>query len=1115
MKKKREQEKSNIEKLYGSAYVEDINDLEDLSPSRNRADNPKIFFDELEKGICSIADSLPICMSRKGCVNIYYMAWISNCTEDEVLAEHANKTIFQIPEDYLQAKTEQERKYEHWILPVQYLRGNLHALRKGAVRANEIFNNNHPDAEPNPFAPNIELIDAVLPEMVDFDDINVQIGAGWIDERYIAAFLVHLFKLRLKPTVKKCAGKWQIKINGQVSEILNNYTYGTRRMKGTKIFEHTLNSSTIKITDDVAADTKSGTKKLPNRNETYAAQAKQQLIIKEFKEWLSHDTTLNKALRKEYYETFSFCFPRYDGSYLELSDLEPGVELYKHQKDAIARIILSHNVALCHDVGSGKTFCYVIGVHELYRLGISKKNMIVVPNNVFSDAVETHKLLYPNDKILEISPDDFNVRDRQETLNKIKDGDYVAIYIAASKFDMLDMSKEFYEKQYYEEYFGLADIRDEKKRQGDDWSVKTLESKMKSIAEKKQKFFETHVMNEKNCFDKLGITTLVVDEAHNYKNLSIKTNFENVIGLSKAGSKKADLLKKKVECVQEINGRVVFATGTLLTNSIADLYAFQEYLQPETLRDSNINNFGEWANTFGSISTSFEIDVDSQNFRYMTRLSHYHNLPELMNMFSEVCDFYHITDEDMDVPTFSDYDDVVVNKTLYNDSYNKEIAKRTDDVRKGIVSNKDDNILKIVTDGRKCALDVRLVVPNATVSDKDCKAGACAKEVLRVYKEFPGKTQIVFCDYSTPKNEFNVYGALKSLLIKGGIPSEEIAFIQEGTTEFKKNKLLKALDQGKIRVMLGSTQKLGVGVNVQSRLVAVHHLDAPWRPSDLSQREGRLIRQGNMNDQVYIYRYMTSGSFDSYVWQILQNKRHFIGSFLAGTMHDFHRDESEIDAVMLDYSEVKALAIGNPIIKERIETYNKLERAKLSSRQRQKQLVEVQRLLPKLDGDIKDCKYTIYVVGKDIEYYSDNKESMDNEARREFGEELMYALRENVNVAYERLFFKYMGFNVMLPKNMEKDESYVLVTRPGGGTYKVDMTDKDAVNMSRAIDGTLNGLSKRKEALEKKLVLLNQQVADSKTMMKEGNPFEKEVEALEIRLEEIDAELNPPEEEAV
>lgn len=1116
-----------IEKLYGSAYVEDINELEEFSPSSNRADGPKMVFDELEKGICSVADSLSICVSRKGCVNIYYMAWISGSTEDEVLAEHGNKTIFQIPEEYMQAKTEQEKEYEHWVLPVQYLSGNLHALRKSAVKANEELNeelnqefnqdanNNSSNASLNRFEPNIKLIDEALPEMVEFDDINVQIGAGWIREKYIAAFLVHLFKLRFKPTVKKCDGRWQIKINGPISDVLNNTTYGTRRMKGTKIFEHTLNSSSIKITDDVPADNKTGTKKMINRYETYAAQAKQQLIIKEFSDWLRNDISINKVLRKEYYEKFSFCFPRYDGSYLELNDLDPGVELYKHQKDAIARIILSHNVALCHDVGSGKTFCYVIGVHELYRLGISRKNMIVVPNNVFSDAVETHKLLYPNDKIMEISPDDFTAKDRLETLNKIKYGNYVAIYIAASKFDMLDMSQEFYDKQYYEEYFGLADVRDEKKRQGDDWSVRVLESKMKSIAEKRNKFFESHVMTEKNCFDKLGITTLVVDEAHNYKNLSIKTNFENVIGMSKAGSKKADLLKKKVECIQEVNGRVIFATGTLLTNSIADLYAFQEYLQLDTLRESSIHNFGEWANTFGSISTSFEIDVDSQNYRYMTRLSHYHNLPELMNMFSEVCDFYHITDEDMDVPTFSGYEDVVVNKTLYNDNYNKEIAERTDNVRKGIVSNKEDNILKIVTDGRKCALDVRLVIPNAAVFDKDCKVGACAQKVLKIYNEHPGKTQIVFCDYSTPKNEFNVYGALRSLLIKGGISSEEIAFIQDGTTEFKKNKLLKALDQGKIRVMLGSTQKLGVGVNVQSRLIAVHHLDAPWRPSDLSQREGRLIRQGNMNEQVFIYRYMTSGSFDSYVWQILQNKRHFIGSFLAGTMHDFHRDESEIDAVMLDYSEVKALAIGNPIIRERIETYNKLERAKLSNRQRHKQLVEMQQLLPQLDSAIRDCKYTIYVVGKDMEYFRDNKESMDNASRKEFGEELSYALSENVNVSYERLFFKYMGFNVMLPKNMNKDERYVLVTRPGGGTYKVDMADKDSVNMSRAIDGTLNGLSKRRDALQRKLLLLNQQVEESKAMLKEGNPYEKEVEALELRLEEIDTELNPPEEKAV
>ncbi len=1109
MKRRKNNEQNNIEKLYGETYVETLADNyvdgTGALALNNSSNNSVVLFDESEKGICSVADSLAISMSRKGCVDIYYMAWVSGTDEDTVLDFHANNTIYQLPDEYLLAQTENERKYQHWVLPVQYLTGNLHSLRKSAVKAEAMLQDSSKS-----FKPNIDLIDSVMPDMVDFNDISVQLGAGWIDERYIAAFLMHLFNLRAKPLVEKCEGKWRIKVYGSISTVLNKITYGTRRMTAIKIIEHTLNSSTIKITDDVADDNKLGTKKLVNRNETYAAQAKQQQILKEFNEWLSKNTTVNQVLRKEYYETFSFCFPRYDGSYLELSDLDPGVELYKHQKDAIARIILTHNVALCHDVGSGKTFCYVIGVHELYRLGISRKNMIVVPNNVFSDAVETHKMLYPDDKILEISTDDFTVKDRLEVIRKIKDNDYVAIYIASSKFDMLDMSKDFYEKQYYDEYFGLAAIRQEKKDADDSWAVKHIEAKMKKVAERKQKFFENNVMTEKNCFDKLGITTLVVDEAHNYKNLSIKTNYENVIGLSKQGSKKADLLKKKVEYIQGVNGRVIFATGTLLTNSIADLYAFQEYLQPETLRNSDIQNFGEWANTFGSISTSFEIDVDSQNYRYMTRLSHYHNLPELMNMFSEVSDFYHITDEDMDVPLFSDYDDIVVNKTIYNDNYNKEIADRTDNVRKGIVPNTEDNILKIVIDGRKCALDVRLVVPNAIVADEDCKAGACAKEVLRIYNENPGKTQIVFCDYSTPKNEFNVYGALKSLLLKGGIPAEEIAFIQDGTTESKKNKLLKALDQGKIRVMLGSTQKLGVGVNVQSRLLAIHHLDAPWRPSDLSQREGRLIRQGNMNEQVYIYRYMTSGSFDSYVWQILQNKRRFIGSFLAGTMHDFHRDESEIDTVMLDYSEVKALAIGNPIIRERIETYNILERTKLSNRQRRKQLAEVQKMLPKLKDDIQNCKYTIFVVNKDIEFFNEHKESLDAESRRAFGEELQEALDENIDVKYERLFDKYMGYSIMLPKGMNKDERYILVTRAGGGTYKVDMMDKEAVNYSRAIDGTLNGLSKRRESLDKKLSDLEQQYVDSKKMLREGNPFEEEVGKLELRLEEIDKELNPP-----
>ena len=1042
---------------------------------------------------CSLEDALTYSVNNLGRVDIYYMAGIAGVTEDEILSFHAGKTIYQKPESYAARRKE----YEDWVLEVEYLKGNLRDLLRLAETYNEFFGGR--------FDANIRLIKSRMPETPSFYDIHTRLGASWILGKYIGEFIAWLFKLPIKPEVTRADGRWKVRYIYEPLEVNNRYKYGTYRMSAMKIIDHTLNASSIKVRDEIEDYTaSSGIRRVVNREETLAALNKQQLILDEFQEWMNKNPKVMEELIKAYSEIYSYAVPHYDGSMLRLEDLNSGVTLYKHQRDAVMRILLSRNTVLCHDVGSGKTYCYIVAVHEMHRTGVSARNMIVVPNSTFAGTVARHRKLYPDDKILEISPAAFKPGERVETIRRIREEDYVAIYIAASKFDMLTMTRSY----------ALNALRNESKAADtaarsttNGWVRGYYESKAERLDKKYRKMYENYYPDERGCFDTLGITTLVVDECQNYKNISVETNLDNVIGMRVSGSKKSDLMLDKVRQVQNSGGRIVFATGTLLTNSISDLYVFQYYLQPETLNGCSLSTFGEWANTFGSITTNFEVDVNSQDYRYVSRISHYHNLPELMAVFTEVCDFYHIGEEDMELPYFAGFKDVVVKPTMYHREFNKLIAERTDKVRKGKVKVREDNILRIVTDGRKAALDIRLVDPTAVVTDNECKAGACAREVASIYRDYPGTSQIIFCDYSTPKAGFNIYDEVKRILIANGVEEKEIAFIHDGTTEAKKNKLLRDLDAGKIRVMIGSTEKLGVGVNVQRHLIALHHIDAPWRPSDLTQREGRLIRQGNLNREVFEYRYITENSFDAYVWQILENKQHFIGSFLSGSMSEFHRTESEIDAIMLDLAEVKALAVGNPLIRERIITANSLERARISQRARYKQLYELREKYEEYPVKLREQAKKISLVKGDISRYNSEKKTMSREERVRYGEKLLKEIEGYAYKDHERLYGSYNGFGVYIPAEMNEDTPFIILKRGGGSAYYVDMKDKTAENVTQSMDGVMIGFSKRLQKLQKGYDKLLEEREETRKELSSGNEFDDEVEALKEKLVWLDEQL--------
>ena len=1071
-------------------------------------DDGQASFDSLEEkakervrgSCCSVEDSLAYCINDIGKVDVRYMAMAAEVSEDDILAFHAGRTIYQNPEGYVAHRDE----YDDWMLEVEYLRGNLHELLRVAVTYNDMFDGR--------FSSNIALIRRKMPDPPSFYDIHTRLGASWIYEDVVADFIMWLMKLPYRPTVKHAEGKWKIKNIFPVMDVTNRYTYGTGRMSAMKIIEHTLNASSVKVYDEVAdPESKSGVRRVVNQGETLNALGKQQLILDMFQKWLGSKPKVMQKLMDAYSEVYSHAVPHYDGSFLSLPDVNPDIRLYRHQKDAAMRIILSDSTVLCHDVGSGKTFCYILGIHELYRMGISTRNMVVVPNATFAGTVAQHRTLYPNDKLLEISPSSFKAGERQKIIDEIKNGDYVAIYIAYSKFDMLTLSRDYaihkIQDEIGEAQAGLT--------ASDPWVRDTYRAKIERLKKAKEKLMDDYFPDERGCFDELGITTLVVDECQNYKNISVDTRLENVTGLS-SSSKKANLMLDKVRTVQKSGGRIVFATGTLLTNSISDLYVFQTYLQPAAMKGCSISTFGEWANTFGSLSTNFEVDVNAQNYRYVSRISHYHNLPELMAVFNEVCDFYHISDGEMDLPDFKGFTDIVIEPTEFHKRFNAKIVKRTDAVRNGKVRLREDNILRIVTDGRKAALDIRLVDDEAVVSENDCKAGACAKQVAELYYRYPGTSQIIFCDYSTPKAGFNVYDEVKRYLIMKGIPEAEIAFIHDGTTEAKKNKLLRDLDDGKIRVMLGSTERLGIGVNVQRHLIALHHLDAPWRPSDLTQREGRLIRQGNQNSEVFEFRYMTANSFDAYVWQILENKQHFIGSFLAGSMSEFHRTESEIDTIMLDYSEVKALAVGNPLIRERIVTANSLERAKIAQRERYKQLYELREKLGRLPAAIREQEDRIAVVKNDLDFLNTQraeleklgkKVAMTREERADYGEKLLAALRKNIGWETSRVYGSYMRFGVYFPEDMTAEAPYIILRRGGGGSYRVDLKDKDAAGVTQSMDGVFAGFGRRLEKLNRVLDKLKNEQSEVMDELSKGNAYDEEVDELSARLGALDARL--------
>lgn len=1053
----------------------------------------------------SISDALVLCLNALGRVDIEYISSITGANYKSVIST-LKGSIYQNPETW------NECFYKGWETAEEYLSGNLMRKWKAAKKADRNYMGY--------FADNIKAIEKVLPPTVAAKDIYITLGSPWVPPDIIDDFIVHLFGLPyvydedLKTIHDDLTGTWEIPCK---SRYFNNTaifsTYGTEKMGAINILENTLNMKAAAVTKLISdPSSKSGQKRVIDKAETIMVLEKQQKLIKAFQSWVWSDKNRKERLKTIFENKFG-CVRRrsFDGSFLTLPDISPAIKLFPYQKDAVARIIFTPNTLLAHDVGSGKTYVMIAAGHELRRMGLSKKNMYVVPNNIVGQWRNIYLSMYPNAKILCVEPKTFTPDKREEVLKQIRDEDFDGIIIAYSCFEQIPLSTEYY----------LEDLKHKKKQvskllQWKDTATSKLKKKSKALEKALSEItLALNDLEDTICFDKLGITRLFVDEAHNFKNVPIETQIRSVLGINSKGSKKCKDMLDKVHMIQKANNGkgVVLATATPITNSVTDAFVMQQFLQNGELSMLEIQSFDSWIGMFAERVTEFEIDVDTNNYRLATRFSKFHNLPELTALLASFADFHKI-DESAGIPAHDGYIDVLVSKTNELSDYLKNISLRAECVRSGTVNRKEDNMLKITTDGRKAALDIRLVEPDVEYSYIS-KVSKCVENVADIYhRSVQNKgTQLIFCDTSTPKASFNIYSELKDRLIMQGIPKDKIAFIHDAGTEAKRTQLFSAVRSGDIRILIGSTFKLGLGVNIQDRLIAIHHIDVPWRPADMTQREGRILRQGNMNQKVYIYRYITEGSFDAYSWQLLETKQHFISDLLSGALTE--RSGSDIENTVLDYAEVKALAVGNPLIKERVEAQNELTRYMILQRKQVESRIKLEKELLELPGKIKRQKKNIRDCESDIRYYdqwkNDNPAPIEKQMkeqksqhRKALRELLNNELQNYVSEIKEKILTSYRGFDIVLPTNMTERKPFVWLVRQG--RYYVELGSTEIGNLVR-IDNYLDDLDEYMKNLRSILAALELKRSEIKKELSVSESYSDQIEYYKNKVRSLDKQL--------
>ena len=1087
------------------------------------------------------SEALAVSIAEKACVDMEYMSQLTGKTTEEIAAELTG-VIFKDPafgNDPLSG----------WQTADEYLSGNVRQKLRAAQRA--------ADRDPA-FAVNVEALKAAQPKDLDASEIEVRLGATWIHPDYIRQFMYETFDtpryLRGAIDVKYSAFTAEWQITGKTKIPYNNIaaytTYGTDRANAYRILEDSLNLRDVRIYDTVE-DADGKERRVLNAKETTLAAQKQQAIRDAFKDWIWRDPERRQALVRQYNEEMNSTRPReYDGSHIVFSGMNPEITLREHQKNAIAHVLYGGNTLLAHEVGAGKTFEMVAAAMESKRLGLCSKSIFVVPNHLTEQWASEFLRLYPSANILVTTKKDFETHNRKKFCARIATGDYDAVIIGHSQFERIPISKERQERLLQEQIWEITEgISEVEASGGERFTVKQLERTKRSLEARLEKLQADHRKDDVITFEQLGVDRMFVDEAHNYKNMFLYTKMRNVAGLSTADAQKSSDMFAKCRYLDEVTGSrgVVFATGTPVSNSMTELYTMQRYLQYDRLQQMGMTHFDCWASRFGETVTALELAPEGTGYRARTRFSKFFNLPELMNLFKEVADIK--TADQLNLPTPEvEYHTVVAKPTEHQQDMVAALSERAAEVHAGNVDPSVDNMLKITSDGRKLGLDQRII--NPMLPDQEgTKVNQCVSNIMQVWRDGEAEklTQLVFCDISTPKPApsrkvakgasgnldnpelhaieamaplsdpepaFTVYDDIRSKLIAQGVPPEQIAFIHEANTEVRKKELFAKVRTGQVRVLLGSTSKMGAGTNVQDRLVAIHDLDCPWRPGDLQQRKGRIERQGNQNELVHVYRYVTEGTFDAYLWQTVENKQKFISQIM--TSKSPVRSCDDVDETALSFAEIKALCAGDPRIKERMDLDVEVARLKLMKADHQsKQFRLKDNLLTYFPEQIEKNKGFIRGLETDMQTLAAHPHPEEGfsgmEVRGDMltdkenaGAALLDACKE-VKGKEPVQIGSYRGFDMYVAFDAFRQE-YELSLR-GEMTHKATLGADPRGNLVR-IDNALGQMQARLDAVHAQLDNLYQQQTAAKTEVGKPFPFEEELRTKTARLVQLDMELN-------
>ena len=1069
-----------------------------------------------ERAVTSVdtpSEALAVSIGEHGKVDLPYMAELLGTPGDYGrITTELSGVIFKDP---AADPTDPEAG---WQMADEYLSGDVRAKLRMAQFA----------AETNPeFAVNVDALTKAQPRELEASEIDVRLGATWLDPSIIQKFMTETFQipyyLRRAVNVRYSPYTAEWRVEGKTatgrSDIISSETYGTSRANAYKILEETLNLKDVRIYDTIE-DADGRPKRVLNKRETMLAQQKQQVIKDAFANWVWQDPQRRIALVKQYNELFNSTRPReYDGSHIKFVGMNPEITLREHQRNAIAHVLYGGNTLLAHEVGAGKTYEMAASAMEAKRLGLCQKSLFVVPNHLTEQWASEFLNLYPNAKLLVAQRKDFETANRKKFCARIATGDYDAVIIGHSQFERIPLSFERQERIIQEQiYETLAAINELKAHAGENFSIKQMEKTRKTLEIKLEKLRSDERKDDVITFEQLGVDRLFVDESHAFKNLFLTTKMRNVAGLSTSEAQKSSDMFGKCRYLDEITGGrgVVFATGTPVSNSMTELYTVMRYLQYSTLQQKKLTHFDCWASTFGETTTAIELAPEGTGYRARTRFAKFFNLPELMSMFKEVADIKTSDQLHLPVPE-AKFETVVAKPSEIQKEMVQELSKRAARIHSGAVDASVDNMLCVTNDGRKIGLDVRLMNPMLP-DDPNSKLNVCVQNVLKIWEEGKDQklTQLLFCDLSTPKNDgnFNVYDDIRKKLVAAGVPENEIEFIHNADTEAKKAALFSKVRSGDVRVLLGSTAKMGAGTNVQSRLVAVHHLDVGWKPSDMTQRNGRIIRQGNMNKEVKVFNYVTEGTFDSYLYQTLENKQRFISQIM--TSKSPVRSCEDVDEQALSYAEIKALCAGNPLIKEKMDLDVQVAKLKVLKADHQSQKFRLQdKLLTKFPADIQETNAHIAGLKADAQLAAAHPQGKEEFCgmvikgvaygeKKTAGERLVLACSELPN-AEEKVIGSYRGFELSLRFDAFRTEYQALLK--GQRKYTVPLGTDPLGNIIR-LDNSLNNFPERITAAENELATLHQQQAAAQIEVEKPFPQEEELAEKSARLAELNAQLD-------